>query len=186
MFNFSPQKFRLGKSTSRWLGERKQGRSVLHSESREKVRRTARGRYIHQSRRMRWTHAWEVHEWLLFRMLGFAFLEHLTCLSFGCICVTDLLSGRNLCQGQSEVATSCRPLLISVDQHIYMFFPPSHSHPQARGPWSQSGRVGFSRQWHRHPRHVPVLPHLLPAGAIQSGPSQEGGTEQVGLEKGLS
>ncbi|KAF3859406.1 hypothetical protein F7725_021805 [Dissostichus mawsoni] len=30
----------------------------------------------------------------------------------------------------------------------------------------------------RHPRHVSVLPHLLPSRAIRSGPSQEGGTEQ--------
>lgn len=64
-------------------------------------------------------------------------------------------------------------------------FSPTQSDPQAWGPWSESGRVGLSGEWHRHPRHVPVLPHLLSAGALQPGPSQKGGTEQVVLESPL-
>lgn len=56
------------------------------------------------------------------------------------------------------------------------------SHPQTGGPRPPSGRVGLGGEWHRHLSHVLVLPHMLPAGAIQSRPCQEGGAEQVGLE----
>lgn len=54
----------------------------------------------------------------------------------------------------------------------------------AGGPRPESGCAGFSGERHRHPRHVAVLPHLLPAGAIQPQPrpSQEGRTQQVGGE----
>lgn len=66
---------------------------------------------------------------------------------------------------------------------FHCHFLSSISHPQAWGPWSQSGCVGFSGERHRHPCHVPVLPYLLPARTIQPRQGQEGGTEQVGRMK---
>lgn len=68
-------------------------------------------------------------------------------------------------------------------EYVAVSFLPTYSDPQAGGPRPESGCVGFSGEWHRHPRDVPVLPHLLSARTIQQGPSQEGGPEQVGGER---
>lgn len=88
-----------------------------------------------------------------------------------------------VCEGKKN-KQGCNTLIVTGSGHflhLNTFSSPS-SDPQAGGPRSESGRAGFSGEWHRHPRHVPVVPHLLPARTIRQGQSQERGTEQVGPE----